>query len=475
MPTVTRYQYSTDTESKIQLQKTPEENTSKTLPDELPSEEEDMYRERYIPITRLSIIRHLMEEKDFLTVEEKKDFEEFAFSLDSAIVNKYKGVLQEIKRLFDPINPDKDTIQTRQWNRKERLDMEFWLLQRLDDIVEKANFHELPKSTLDRAMEEHDSEGVRVSVDRNKFDVLKIWALGKERPEIKLPWYKSLFFKSKGEVPKKPEYYKRVVIAIRFKRDQKLLLKSFKEVPVNNLEMLLPEGRILMSKYDKSVITAMVVFGGLSALAKAVTYLASMNVNAMLWIMGLTGVIGVNALTRYKNKRNAYLADLNRMLYFKNIANNRGLITLLVDRAEDESFKEALLVYTFLLTNRSPSSRAKASKALVPAELGGLTDVQLERRIEEWVQVKTGVKKLEFDSSEALKLLKHFGIVSEANEKLHVLPLDAAMRNLPQEPRSLVARSEDGDTTEGYDRNEFLETEQQYKEEEKKTKRFGWF
>lgn len=239
--------------------------------------------------------------------------------------------------------------------------------------------------------------------------------------------------------------------------------------------MLLPEGRILMSKYDKSVITAMVVFGGLSALAKAVTYLASMNVNAMLWITGLTGVVGVNALTRYKNKRNAYLADLNRMLYFKNIANNRGLITLLVDRAEDESFKEALLVYTFLLTNRSPSSRAKASKALVPAELGGLTDVQLERRIEEWVQVKTGVKKLEFDSSEALKLLKHFGIVSEANEKLHVLPLDAAMRNLPQEPRSLVARSEDGDTTEGYDRNEFLETEQQYKEEEKKAKRFGWF
>lgn len=217
LPTVTRYQYSTDTESKIQLQKTPEENTSKTLPDELPSEEEDMYRERYIPITRLSIIRHLMEEKDFLTVEEKKDFEEFAFSLDSAIVNKYKGVLQEIKRLFDPINPDKDTIQTRQWNRKERLDNEFWLLQRLDDIVEKANFHELPKSTLDRAMEEHDSEGVRVSVDRNKFDVLKIWALGKERPEIKLPWYKSLFFKSKGEVPKNPEYYKRVVIAIRFK------------------------------------------------------------------------------------------------------------------------------------------------------------------------------------------------------------------------------------------------------------------
>ena len=65
--------------------------------------------------------------------------------------------------LFDPINPDKDTVQTRKWSPRERQDNEFWLLQRLDDIMEKANFHELPKSVVKKAMEEHDAaEGVRV-------------------------------------------------------------------------------------------------------------------------------------------------------------------------------------------------------------------------------------------------------------------------------------------------------------------------
>ena len=38
-----------------------------------------------------------MEQEKFFNDEEKKKFEEFALALDSAIVNKYHGVLQELK------------------------------------------------------------------------------------------------------------------------------------------------------------------------------------------------------------------------------------------------------------------------------------------------------------------------------------------------------------------------------------------
>ena len=69
------------------------------------------------------------------------------------------------QRLFDPINPDKDTMETRQWNPRERQENEFWLLQRLEDIMESANFHELPEEVVNRAMGEHKvGEGVRVRV-----------------------------------------------------------------------------------------------------------------------------------------------------------------------------------------------------------------------------------------------------------------------------------------------------------------------
>lgn len=62
---------------------------------DLPSEEEG-FVERFIPISRRSLVRELMEE-DFLLESEKKQFEKFATALDAAIVNQYHGNLAELK------------------------------------------------------------------------------------------------------------------------------------------------------------------------------------------------------------------------------------------------------------------------------------------------------------------------------------------------------------------------------------------
>ena len=59
----------------------------------------DLFREKYIPITRRSMVRHLMQEEKMLTEEEVEGFESFALALDSAIVNRYHGLLQELKVL----------------------------------------------------------------------------------------------------------------------------------------------------------------------------------------------------------------------------------------------------------------------------------------------------------------------------------------------------------------------------------------
>ena len=71
---------------------------------------------------------------------------------------------KQFQSLFDPINPDKDTIKTRQWNRRERLDNEFWLMQKLAMVMERANFHEVPRSVIDQAMAEHVSSKEKVIV-----------------------------------------------------------------------------------------------------------------------------------------------------------------------------------------------------------------------------------------------------------------------------------------------------------------------
>ena len=99
----------------------------------------------------------------------------------------------------------------------------------------------------------------------------------------------------------------------------------------------------------------------------------------------------------------------------------------------------------------------------------------LERRIEEWVKEKTGCK-VEFESDEAVKLLREFGILSEdINGDFYVLPMDASLRNLPQTARSITDRIEEYDIVEGYDRDILDEQEEEYKSEDTKRKKYGWF
>ncbi|XP_070574302.1 transmembrane protein 143-like [Ptychodera flava] len=442
---------------------------------ELPSE--DSYRERFIPISRRSLMRNLLQEEKFLSESEKSKFEDFAIGLDTAITNHYHTVLMDLKTLFDPINPDKDTVATREWKRRERLDNEFWLLQKLGHVMEKANFHELAKAVVEAALNEHTAEeGVKVSVDPDRYDVLRYWALGRETPVIVHPWYTKLVkgaikrYKKETEDKKPMDYYKRVVVAVRPKTEQKLILKMFKEVPVKALEQLLPDGKIKMTVLDKYILGTSIGLGALAVLIKTVSLMAHVQLQWTFLLMSVTAVIGIQAWTSYKNRHNRYLAQLSRMLYFKNVANNRGLLTLLVDRAEDELFKEVMLTYTFLLTQRPPSYLEQGGSAVSPTKPGGITSFALEQKVSDWVYEKTGAN-LEFDSSESNQLLQSYGILTEDEDHLlSVHPMDAALRNLPSRPPSLVTKVEefDLDLEEGFERH-YFDRENVYKEEEKRS------
>ena len=127
-------------------------------------------------------------------------------------------------------------------------------------------------------------------------------------------------------------------------------------MPIAGLSKLLPDGRVKMSRLDRILLSSMGSFAALGVVAKIVTILAGIHVDWTMLLSGVTVFGGVAAWTTYKQRHLAYVNDVSRTLYFKNIANNRGLLTLLIDRAEDEIFKEALLVYSLILGERPPSA-----------------------------------------------------------------------------------------------------------------------
>ena len=83
--------------------------------------------------------------------------------------------------LYDPLNPDKETLALQNISKKERQDNEFWLLEKFSHLLEQAHFYELPVVEVHESLKEHDAgDGVLVSVNPTSYDILRIWVVGKE-------------------------------------------------------------------------------------------------------------------------------------------------------------------------------------------------------------------------------------------------------------------------------------------------------
>ncbi|XP_078609192.1 transmembrane protein 143-like isoform X2 [Branchiostoma floridae x Branchiostoma japonicum] len=405
----------------------------------VPSEEE--FPERFIPITRRSLVMRLMQRMEGIIPTTYLDhFSEFSDALDTAITDEYHKILIDMKTMFDPVNPDKETVATRHMTEHERVENEFFLIQKLSSLIKKASYIELPRHVVVEALKDHVSEnGVMVDVNPDSYAILKFWAFGKEEIHDQSPaWYSLVYRKLANPVEKEKKYfYKRVVVAARLKKDQQLILKGFKDIPCKALEHLLPDARIRMTRADKGMVytTILIALFGV-IIQRLVLVMASLEIPILLMLAATIAFVVLRSWTVYKNRRNLYLLELSRTLYFKNVSSNRGLLTALVDRAQEESVKQALLVYTFLLGRTSPLELEAEDEGDIIR--GGITVFELEELINRWILLESG-SKITFDSSDAIKLLETFGILTgddvddDRRRHLYVLPIEAALRQLPQQ------------------------------------------
>ena len=331
--------------------------------------------------------------------------------------------------LYDSLDPDKDTIKTEQLTKKELLDQEYWLLQKVDWLLDKANYFEVPKSQLAELLQDHDAQGLRVSVDPSAYETLQMWTRGKTTEKPSPVQRIQSLMRRKTRVTS--NVFTRVFVAVRSKSEKKLHLKVFKEVPCDKLEYLVPDGKIKMSTFDKRFLGLSVAVGASSVAVRSLPVLTD-YVSQWTWIgFGQAVLVGLRAWSGYKNKRNQYLANLSKTLYFKTVSNNRGVLTLLTDRAQDEEFKEAILAYTFLLSPQNRRGVPGTEHTAQPPVYD--THSSLQARINEWLANSFNLKGLRFDIEDALDKLDNLGLLMHHDKgRLSVCGIEEAVAILPR-------------------------------------------
>jgi hypothetical protein len=175
-------------------------------------------------------------------------------------------------------------------------------------------------------------------------------------------------------------------------------LKLFKNMPRSDVEMIFPNTKVKFRLFDK-IKFGVTAGGGLGmGVFGTASKIALLTTNPIAFAGALVGLGGVAArqASNFVAQRNRYMVVMAQNLYFHAMADNRGVVTLLADRAAEEDVKEEMLLYSAL---------AKA-----PANIRELSAV--DEAIEQYL-ARTFKVDVDFDVSDALRRLKQDGIVTE--------------------------------------------------------------
>ncbi len=256
-----------------------------------------------------------------------------------------------------------------------------------------------------------DSEiAVNVEVDMDDFDKILLFKRGKTKTKEKVPKYFLIlkkFFKKEIEL----DIYNRIVMIIKFdesydpdentlKKDikkDKIHLKSFKNVPKKDIEMILPNPKVKMALLDKLKIIVPALLGIGAGASKFLNVLSG-ETGTVVTISVIAALVGymIKSYVSYKNTILDYITNLTSGLYFKNLGNNESIMHYIGNEAEEEETKETILGYYFILNNE------------------GISTKELDNKIEDWFEKRNIYIDLEIDDS--IRKLKELNLIEEKSD-----------------------------------------------------------
>jgi len=390
-------------------------------------------RDRFIPFRRRDVIRMLLDDGGLKTDGAKQDFDRFCRILESIFHFEFHQKLEAMKDSYFPMNPD--LKKQREYSRDELDQASDELFETLEEVLNHANYNEIPAEQIAAACETSAALKVKIRIDMDEFETIRFFYRGRfmeQKEERKRFGLKKLV--SEHEV------LERVVLLVRFKPEEHFnekrrkelpfepgstVVKLFKDVPTGDLEMLFPNSRVAMAIKDKLLIAVPAVGGMVPLVATKVLPAVIVMFVVLSAYFGVEGKVEQNQLKqaiaafsalaalvgyclkqwmKYKNKRYQFQKELSDNLYFRNLVNNVGVFHSLVDAAEESECKEAFLAYYFLTISNSD-----------------LTESELDATIERWFENKHNCK-LDFECDDALKKLERFNLLEKGPDNVLKVP-----------------------------------------------------
>ncbi|XP_072884639.1 transmembrane protein 143-like isoform X2 [Hemitrygon akajei] len=379
-------------------------------PEELEQMPDD-YEEHFIPFDKDVLLQLLLKEMSSTSEEARTSLRTLCTEAETATVRQYHAVLEHLMGLYEPINPDRDTLPALNLGEPRQLEQEKAVLRNLNNVMDQANFNELSEKTIQYAMQHHDPVfKSQVSVRLEDYEYIKFWALGLRKgvvpQEMKQLKSSRLFFRRQVKLPQDRSYCKRVIVAAR-EREGRLVLRSFKDIPLENLEHLLPSAQPRVGLPGRTSLYLSLAAGGAVLFANLTVlglYGLRLNFALLLVLFGALMAGRLRRLSRVQRERAALAHAL--VLASRCTSGNGELLAALARRAQQEQVKELMLAHAFqlLLLHQHREQGGPSSVTYTDADLAAL----LSLRVSEWLRRQSGLA-ISFRGARALAHLHELG------------------------------------------------------------------
>jgi hypothetical protein len=409
--------------------------------------QQSIKKDRFIPLRKTDLIQACLDDGR-LSTEQRGAFKTLSQLIVSTLHFEYHHILEELKDSYAPFDPNSDTLAITQLTDEILQTKQDIFTDRFTQVLNAANFEKVTDQDLQEALSEESLFKVRLAVEFEDFADVVFYRRGEYQQTETI----SKFW---GLLKQKITFtnYDKVAVYIKFKdadyfNQQKrtatnfepgfadpgsTIIKLFQNVPKADLEMLFPNSQVRMRTIDKAIIVGSALVGGavvlvtklgasLLVLAGLLSYWfgfsrqdVTINTQQLIALGIGAGVLGgfiFKEWSKFKNRKLRFMKALADNLYFKNLDNNSGVFHNLIDSAEEEECKEAILAYYFLVT------------------IGGaMTSEQLDKNIEQWFSEQFDFQ-IDFEIADALAKLERFGIVKSNDDQYVALSISAAQLQL---------------------------------------------
>ncbi|RME78450.1 MAG: DUF3754 domain-containing protein, partial [Planctomycetota bacterium] len=290
------------------------------------------------------------------------------------------------------------------------------LNQCLEFILERGNFLYLREEDLYDLLHHHSPLGIHIEVDPDQYRHFGVYVRGEytclekrkkasflsfHKPYEEVPYFQRVLVMLQGVELEFPPFWKRwlhsmieffqdrprTLLPMRAELEKEITIKLFKDIRKDSLQILFPHIRMSMTTLDRLRIGIPCVGGITVVIFKFLVAAALSPITLIILLGSFIGYI-INSILGYQTTKKLYLKKLMENLYHNNLDNNEGALAHIVDLAEEEELKEAILALHFLWTKEKWSH-------------GEVTLNQLTSQVESFLEERFGLP-LSFEGDDAV-------------------------------------------------------------------------